>query len=110
LWDAGPGWIDADFDYRRSLSAILSWNSIQRAKRTADRSPYLETQKLLLEVNRQSIADPWLWSADDHPVRSGVDYDTHRGSSGIFQAKPLALAHLILTMFGFDFYRYAFAK
>jgi len=27
----------------------------------ADRSLNLDTQKMLLEINRQLISDPWLW-------------------------------------------------
>ena len=62
-----------------------------------DRSLNLEAQKMLLEVDRQLIADPLLWAIyDDHPVRTAPSFDD---KSHIFRAKLEGLGYLMLNMF-----------
>ncbi len=83
-----------------ALSVTCFWLSFRLSKRMAQRSLYLEAQKMLLEINRQLIADPWLWSIyDDHPVRTDPDFDAKCAKSGLFNAKLQAFAYLKLNMF-----------
>lgn len=83
-----------------ALSVVCFWLNFRLSKRMADRSLNLEAQKMLLEINRRLISDPWLWSIyDDHPVRTDPDFDGNCGKSGLFQAKLQAFAYLKLNMF-----------
>jgi hypothetical protein len=66
----------------------------------ADRSLNLEAQKMLLEINRQLIADPWLWSIyDEHAVRADADFSAKCAESRLFHAKLEAFAYLCLNAF-----------
>jgi hypothetical protein len=83
-----------------ALSALCLWLNFRLSRRMADRSLNLEAQKMLLEINRQLISDPWLWSIyDDHPVRTDPEFGRKCGRSGLFQAKLQAFAYLKLNMF-----------
>jgi hypothetical protein len=80
-----------------ALSILFFVFSFRLSKRTSDRSLNLEAQKMLLELNRQLIADPQLWSIyDDHPIRAAPEFDA---SSQQFQGKLEAFAYLYLNMF-----------
>ena len=82
------------------LSFVYFWRGFRLSKRMTDRSLNLEAQKMLLEINRQLISDPWLWSIyDDHPVRSDSEFESKCGQSRLFQAKLQAFAYLCLNMF-----------
>ena len=81
-------------------AAVSAWFfvlSFWLSKRMASRSQHLEAQKLLLEVNRQLIADPRLWALyDDHPVRKDPSFEE---DSPLLTAKLEAFAFLKLNMF-----------
>ena len=87
-----------------TCAAVLSaglflWN-FRLSRRLADRSLNLEGQKMLIEINRQLIADPWLWALyDDHEVRKDPDFEGKCGQSICFQAKLRAFAYLSINMF-----------
>jgi len=86
------------------LGAALSWAFLFRnyrlSRRMAERSLNLEAKKMLLELNRQLISDPWLWSIyDEHAVRADANFDTNCANSGIFHAKLEAFAYLCLNAF-----------
>src|SRR5438067_10080373 len=83
-----------------AASAVCFWLNFRLSKRMADRSLNLEAQKLLIEINRQLISDPWLWSIyDDHPVRTSPDYERLCTRSMLFHAKLEGFAYLKLNMF-----------
>jgi hypothetical protein len=83
-----------------ALSGVCFWLNFRLSRRMADRSLNLEAQKMLLEINRQLISDPWLWSIyDEHPVRTDADFDAKCAKSGVFQAKLEAFAYLCLNAF-----------
>jgi len=67
------------------------------SRRMADRSLNLEAHKMLLDVNRQLIADPRLWVFyDDHPICNDRELNDN---SLQFRAKLEAFAYLQLNMF-----------
>jgi hypothetical protein len=83
-----------------TASAVCFWLNFKLSKRMADRSLNLEAQKMLLELDRQLMSDPWLWSMyDDHPIRLSPDYERLCARSPVFQAKLEAFAYLKLNMF-----------
>jgi hypothetical protein len=80
-----------------AISAVFFVLSFRLSRKMADRSEHMEAQKLLLEVNRQLIADPRLWGLyDDHPVRKDGSFDL---DSPLFVAKLEAFAYFKLNMF-----------
>jgi len=82
------------------LSVVCFWLSFKLSRRMADRSLNLEAQKMLLEINRQLIADPWLWSIyDEHAVRTDADFGPKCAESALFHAKLEAFAYLCLNAF-----------
>jgi hypothetical protein len=83
-----------------ALSIVFFLLSFRLSVRMASRSLNLEAQKMLLELNRQLISDPWLWSIyDEHPVRTEVDFGSKCTGSGLFDAKLQAFAYLCLITF-----------
>ncbi len=81
------------------LSFVFFWRNLKLSKRMAARSLNLEAQKMLLDINRQLISDPWLWSIyDDHAVCKD-DAFKRCCSSERFKAKREAFAYLMLNMF-----------
>jgi hypothetical protein len=79
------------------LSAVFLWLNYQTTKRNADRSIYVDGQKFLIEICKQLISEPLLWSLyDESPlkVKQSVQIDDL-----LFQQKLRAFAHLHLNMF-----------
>jgi hypothetical protein len=80
-----------------SLSILFFLLNFRHSKRMADRSLNLEADKMLLDLNRQAIADPSLFALyDDHPVSR--DPEMNDGSLR-FRAKLEAFAYLHLNIF-----------
>ena len=72
--------------FAAAISILFFVLSFRLSRRMADRSLNLEAHKMLLDLNRQLIADPRLW----------VFYDD---KSPLFRAKLEAFAYLQLNMF-----------
>ena len=83
-----------------ALSVLCFWLNYRITKRMASRSLNLEAQKILLEIDRQLIADAWLWALyDDHPVHTDPEFIRKCAGSVYFRAKLEAFAYLKLNMF-----------
>jgi hypothetical protein len=80
------------------FSLVFFLRSQAISKRMAARSLNLEAQKMLLELNRQLISDPWLWVIyDKHKLREASGFAC-KSRDPVFQAKLEALAYLKLNM------------
>ena len=79
------------------ISILFFALTFRLSRRMADRSLNLEAHKMLLDINRQLIADPRLWTFyDDHAVASDLEL---RDKSLLFRSKLEAFAYLQLNMF-----------
>ena len=79
------------------LSAVFFWLNYQTTKRNADRSIYVDSQKFVIEICKQLISEPLLWSLyDDSPLKMG---QSPQAENLLFQQKLRAFAHLHLNMF-----------
>jgi hypothetical protein len=83
------------------LGALLSWLFLRRnyslSRMNADRSIYVDGQKFLMEICKQLISEPLLWTVYDERVFEGEDGEQVKTPK--FQAKLRAFAHLHLNMF-----------
>ena len=79
------------------LSALFFWKNYKLTRSISDRAIYLEGQKFLMEVCKQLISDPSLWSIyDDEDLQKDASVNE---ASPLFQAKIKAFAHFHLNMF-----------
>jgi hypothetical protein len=83
--------------FAAAISILFFVLSFRLSRRMADRSLNLEAHKMLLDLNRQLIADPRLWVFyDDHPLCNDRELND---KSPLFRAKLEAFAYLQLNMF-----------
>ena len=78
-----------------AIAAALSCYFFWRNRTLSDRSVKIEAQKLLLEFNRQLIADPKLWAIYDAEGEAFKDQLTDKE----FQLKLRAIGNLVINMF-----------
>jgi hypothetical protein len=83
--------------FAAAISILFFVLSFRLSKRMANRALNLEAHKMLIDIDRQLIADPRLWAFyDDHPVSKDQELNE---SSLQFRAKLEAFAYLQLNMF-----------
>jgi hypothetical protein len=79
------------------ISILFFVLTFRLSRRMADRSLNLEAHKMLLDINRQLIGDPRLWTFyDDHPIANDLEL---KDKSLLFRSKLEAFAYLQLNMF-----------
>ena len=78
-----------------ALSYLFYWKNSTLNQNLSDRSVRMEAQKMLLEFNKQLIADPALWAIYD-TERDGFE---SRLKEKEFQLKLRAMGNLLINMF-----------
>jgi hypothetical protein len=80
------------------VSVFFAWWNVRMVKRSANRSIYVDGNKLLIEIDKLLVADPVLWCLyDDGPLRD--EKGIYLPNDPTQRAKLRAFAHLHLNMF-----------